>query len=920
MGGGILVYIRNGYTIIKQKTLDNIEAIYFQIKVKNNVINFISCYKAPNINDIIFLDELEDFIFTLNLDSDLIMLGDLNMNLLEEKECNNNLLEFLFNNNLKQFVTEPTRICTKYYERLNEYITSTSLIDVIIHNNELIKDVKNIGCPFSDHHFILGELKLIASVASKEFFFGRNLSIKNTSMITDQLISCDFSELNKAGDVNERWLILRSLILNIIDTIAPIKKIFIKNHNYFPWIDIELNDAKNDRDKAYKIFKISKLDSDYTIFDNLKKIYNDLNKDKMISYFKDKTPKDMKNSKRFWEFYSTFVKIKSHKDNHSSSSTIKNGDELITSSGEISDVFNIFFTSLTSNSSANLDECKLFSDQIFDENTDLKNKNINEFNFKQVDNKTVENLFNNMNPSSGPGASGISVKILKSASHILIPIFTALFNECIATNLIPFEWKSSVVTPLFKSKGEKDDLNNYRGISVLPPISKLFEKVLTEQIVDHLNKNKILHPGQHGFRSDHSCETALHEIVSDMIEILSKRLIGIFMFVDFRKAFDLVDSNLLINKLKHYGFGENAIKLITNYFTDRTQCVKYDNFISSLRSIILSVPQGSVLGPLFFLIFINDLPFYVKSLNCKMFADDTTLYKSMNDLNELIDTFKIDINRLTDWCKYNRVDINWSKTFIMFITNKRKINIPLTICVDGALIQVVDSFKLLGVTIDRKLNFMKYACDIRKEINKRTHSIKKLFYLPSAVKLQFLKTFILPCFDYCSTLQIYFSKATLQKLSNCYNWCIYKLLGLNEIVVSNLDFNKLNCKLEDYGLNCFQHRTIIRLRSFTFKLFNYNNAPINLKNKFKFNIDLNKSYDLRNINQLQTPRVSGFNKHGSNTFAFFFSTFINKFCIDDLFLLQTTYNNRSFNNVNLQFIKFVTFFPKFDLNYKYFYD
>ena len=175
-------------------------------------------------------------------------------------------------------------------------------------------------------------------------------------------------------------------------------------------------------------------------------------------------------------------------------------------------------------------------------------------------------------------------------------------------------------------------------------MAKLFEKILAMQIIDYLNKEKIIFNGQHGFRNNHSCETALHELITEMNRIRSKREIGIFFFIDFRKAFDLVDSKLLIFKMKKYGFNQQAIELINNYFNDRTQVVKYDNHISSPLPINLSVPQGSVLGPILFLLFINDLPSYVKSIGCKMFADDTTLFKSGKEVNQLLSSFKDSIN------------------------------------------------------------------------------------------------------------------------------------------------------------------------------------------------------------------------------------------------------------------------------------
>lgn len=182
----------------------------------------------------------------------------------------------------------------------------------------------------------------------------------------------------------------------------------------------------------------------------------------------------------------------------------------------------------------------------------------------------------------------------------MAPLIKNLFNTCIDSNTIPDEWKLAIVTLIFKNKGSNEDMNNYRGISVISPIAKLFEKILSEQIIKYLNDNNVLFAGQHGFRSQHSCETALHEIITEINTIRSKREIGLYLFIDFRKAFDLVDSNILLIKLKRYGFSLSALELIKSYFSNRKQQVKLGDTLSALLTIPLSVPQGSVLGPLFF--------------------------------------------------------------------------------------------------------------------------------------------------------------------------------------------------------------------------------------------------------------------------------------------------------------------------------
>jgi hypothetical protein len=257
----------------------------------------------------------------------------------------------------------------------------------------------------------------------------------------------------------------------------------------------------------------------------------------------------------------------------------------------------------------------------------------------------------------------------------------------------------------------------------------------------------------------------------------------------------------------------------------------------------------------------------------------------------------------------------------MFITNKRiKQKLPNVIDIDGNQIEVVETFKLLGVTIDNKLNFNKYSCDLRLVINRKLYSIKRLFYLCTSVKVQFFKTFIMPYFDYCLSLLIYFPKATIRRLNDCFNSCLFKLFSLKFNEDIN-DLNNFNNQLENYGMVSFKHRFIEKALTFVHKIENEEGSPPDLKKQLKKNNTVEKGgHNLRNKNLLCQPKIKN-NHFGQETFSYFFSKLINNFCFQnfninknnfcDLNLKFVTFKNVVRNNNNLFLSKFLDLFPKF---------
>lgn len=252
----------------------------------------------------------------------------------------------------------------------------------------------------------------------------------------------------------------------------------------------------------------------------------------------------------------------------------------------------------------------------------------------------------------------------------------------------------------------------------------------------------------------------------------------------------------------------------------------------------------------------------------------------------------------------------------MFVTNKQ-IDVPGEVLITTNSIElkikVVNSFKLLGITLDNKLSFQQFAADTSLKINKRLYSIRRLFYLATSVKLQFFKTFILPIFDYCLSLIIYMPKIIIQKLCNIYYTCLFKLFKFNFV---HMNISTINDYLFKYNLFSFQHRVVYRLLLFIHKVMNGKHKPINLCNLLKSNTDRNLKYNLRNSNELATPTLQ--NSYGELTFTYFFTKFINKICVYEISLDFITFKKLVIKDLDSILTNLTILFPRFDIMCKYF--
>ncbi|KAK3099494.1 hypothetical protein FSP39_005280 [Pinctada imbricata] len=283
------------------------------------------------------------------------------------------------------------------------------------------------------------------------------------------------------------------------------------------------------------------------------------------------------------------------------------------------------------------------------------------FSFNHISEEEVLDLLTKLNIKKSAGTDNIGPKILKIAAPIIFKPISHIINLSIATCTFPDKMKEAKITPIYK-KGDKSTPGNYRPISILPTLSKIFEKHLASQIRNYLNDFDLLVKEQSGFREHHSCMSALTKMTENWLsEIDNGNLTGT-VYLDFSKAFDLVNHDILLQKLQMYQFDDSSLNLLKSYLKNRCQEVRLGKYVSNKTELIAGVPQGSVLGPLLFILFINDMPLIVKKSIIDIFADDATLQNSSQKIDEINKNLQTDIDYIQAWCKQNDMVLNETKT------------------------------------------------------------------------------------------------------------------------------------------------------------------------------------------------------------------------------------------------------------------
>ena len=760
-GGGVMIYIRDDIhaMIIDSDLPKEIEGIFIELNFKNNKWLLLGTYRPPSQCSNFFYTEINKVLDKIAMNYDnLLFIGDFN-----ETVKNTNTKLFMEKHVLNNLVKDYT--CYKNP-------TNPSCIDLMLTNKKM--SFKN-SCVFDSglsdfHRLIITSFRFKYSPGAPKQVFYRSFKHFNKHRFQ--------KEFRQSIENDTEFDSFDKHFLNTLEKHAPLKQKTLRA-NDAPYMTNALRKAIMKRTELANKYHKTRQTEDYIKFRKHRNYVLRLYKRERKNYFNNLQKNDIEDNKLFWKMVKPLL---SDKNNPHSKIKIVKDNRIIETDKEVAEEFNDKFSNVINdlNISFQWEPLVVTSEvdpilkaiakyqnhpSILKIKENIPNPEIIEF--KPISEEEVRGIISKFNTKKGTAFKSIPGKILKEYCADYYDIMTKIVNRSKQTNKFPNRLKLADINPAFKpGKKNRIDMDNYRPLSVLPYASKIFERDLKQQIQNAVEN--LLHNNLCGYREGFSAQHALISMLEKWKQCLDKKGFAGAVLMDLSKAFDCINYELLIAKLNAYGFSKNALELIHDYLTNRWQRTKVNGTFSEWSELLVGVPQGSVLGPVLFNIYLNDLLWIID--DCCNFADDTTLYACDKNLNKVIEKLEKNSKNAMQWFKENYMKMNSDKCKLLICG---RTNHSIKIKVGDSEIEEESWVKLLGVYIDNKLNFDKHISKMVKKSNSKITVIQRSFaYLSQAKRKLLLNSFVQSQFSYAPLVWMLHSKSLTQKINKIH----YKFL------------------------------------------------------------------------------------------------------------------------------------------------
>ena len=636
----------------------------------------------------------------------VVIVGYFNYDLLKitKNEFSKDFIEILFSNFFQPCIIEPTRCVNGNRPSLIDNIFINTIEKYIISGNLISK--------VSDHmpnFMIINEMLPKRPKIKKKI---RDLTNFNELTFNEDINKINLKTIDFSNNTNEIFDQFQDDYIKVLEKHAPMKTLTVNEMRWTqkPWITKSIQKSIQIKDLLYGKFLRTK----NPYWHNRYKSYrNNIKRSIFFSkkqYYGKYFAHHERDSKKIWSGINDIIH-KNRKKNIDDIFINEQGN-IITDQKRVSNSFNHFYTNI--------------ADQLVSKigNTNnkyqdfLKNPNKHSIFLNEIEPDEVLNLLLKLNQNKSADFFGISPKFVKISAPFIHNKLATIFNLSIKTGSFPDKMKIAKVIPLFKS-GSKMEVSNYRPISLLPIFSKIFEKLMHSRIFNFLQSNQILYSKQYGFQKNKSTEHAILDIQSKIVDAFENRETPCCIFLDFAKAFDTVNHQILLNKLNHYGIRGNTLDWLSSYLTNRKQCVQIGNQHSDFLPVNCGVPQGSVLGPLLFLIYINYIANSSQIIDFHLFADDTCIFYSHKNKTILENTLNSELCKVSSWLIANKLSLNVDKTNVLvFRTKNLSDEQLLNLYINGEQLGEKIFAKYLGVLIDHKLTWEPQIKQIKSKLIK----------------------------------------------------------------------------------------------------------------------------------------------------------------------------------------------------------
>ena len=811
-GGGVLFYVNNQLEshLLKHLTDSKYESLWIKVCLDKTKPIFLSVvYRPPSKgSDLESTDQLCAYLkecdSKLPQIKEVFICGDFNCNMMSRYALSSKIKDLCSSLSLKQLIEEPTRVTPH----------SSTLLDLIMTNSVNISKAGVIDPGVSDHSLVYvirkfkrpkGEPKIIRVRSFKNFV--------DDDFLRD-LRNSDWSYFLNFTDLDQSCDIFNSIVKTVADKHAPFVTHKIKG-KIEAWVTNDLLQAIKERNYFKKKANQTKSIIDWNNFTQKRNQVNNMKNTLKQDYFNTLLTDNAKRPKQLWKTLKTLVPNGKNTTTSVKRLVTEDGIDVTCPKG-IADHFNNFFVNVGVTLASK-----------FSTDTSKVNPPVSEklFNFSKTNTKCVQDHIKYLKNGKATGLDGIGSRILKAGAPVLSIYLSKIFNCSLATGYVPKCWKIKRVSPVHKGD-VKTDPSNFRPISILPIPMKIFEKIVHDQVSTFIKENTFLNDRQSGFRKLFSTTTAVLDVSENILEQLDKNNFVGAVLIDLKKAFDTVDHKILLKKLWCYGFQNQSFDWFESYLTDRQQLTLVNNIMSDLlHEDVYGVPQGSVLGPLLFLLYIDDIKSVIQNAYCHLYADDTIILKGASDPDSLIASLERELSNVDHWLSINKMTINTKKTEVIFFGNKahlKKLDNKTVRYLDTPL-KRKDKVKYLGVLFDEKMQWKYQIKNITQKASLKLGKIKAIasFLTPHTKKL-LVNALVMPYFHYCSPAWSNAAPFRLSKINKKVvdasvflgredNYSIYNMLDKD---ISLLTFKALNniapnylCSKIQMAKNCHSHNT-----------------------------------------------------------------------------------------------------------------